>query len=110
MPSVYHPETDGASKQTNKTINQMLYVDRNQKDWVYVLPCVCFAIMSTVNKSTGFTPFFLRFGHNPRVLPPLVADGFVYDSDATAALKALEQLETDVMESKDNLLKSKIAQ
>lgn len=36
MSTVYHPETDGASEQSNKTINQMLryHVQHNQKGWV----------------------------------------------------------------------------
>ena len=36
MSSVYHPQTDGASERTNKTINQALHyhVAQNQKGWV----------------------------------------------------------------------------
>jgi hypothetical protein len=36
MSTAYHPETDGSSKRTNKTVNQALHfhVERNQKGWV----------------------------------------------------------------------------
>jgi hypothetical protein len=36
MSTSYHPETDGSSEWSNKTINQMLHyhVKRNQKGWV----------------------------------------------------------------------------
>ncbi|EDR02339.1 reverse transcriptase-RNase H-integrase [Laccaria bicolor S238N-H82] len=36
----YHPETDGASERTNKTVNQALrfHVERNQMGWVRALP------------------------------------------------------------------------
>ena len=36
MSTAFHPETDGSSKQTNKTVNQCLryHVTRNQKGWV----------------------------------------------------------------------------
>ena len=39
MSTVFHPETDGASEQTNKTVNQCLryHVMRNQEGWVRVL-------------------------------------------------------------------------
>src|ERR1700679_3513330 len=69
----FHPQTNGASERTNKTINQCLryHVERNQGGWAKSLPLVRFHIMSSVNKSTGFSPFQLRFGRNPRVLPPL---------------------------------------
>ena len=74
MSSFYHPETDGASKRTNKTVNQMLryHVECNQLGWVRALPLVRFNIMNTINKSTGFSPFQLRMGHSPRVIPPLI--------------------------------------
>ena len=70
----YHPETDGASECTNKTVNQMLryHVERNQLGWVCALPLVRFNIMNTINKSTGFLPFQLCMGCSPRVIPPLI--------------------------------------
>jgi len=49
---VYHPETDGTSEQTNKTVNQALWyhIEWNQLGWVQALPCVHFDMMNTVNK------------------------------------------------------------
>ena len=40
MSSAYHPETDGSSERTNKTIDQSLwyFVQQNQKGWVKSLP------------------------------------------------------------------------
>src|SRR5271168_3994314 len=72
--SSYHPQTKGASKRTNKTVNQSLrfHVERNQKGWVRALPQVRFHIMSSINRSTGFSPFHLRFGRSPRIIPPLI--------------------------------------
>ena len=68
MSTSYHPETDGSSERTNKTVNQILrfHVDRNQTGWLRSLPRVRFAIMNTVNKSTGYSPFQLRMGRSPR--------------------------------------------
>ena len=40
---------------------------RNQSGWVKALPLICFQIMNTVNKSTGFSPFQLRYGRSARV-------------------------------------------
>ena len=64
MSSGYHPETDGASEQTNKTVIQCLQfrVEHDQKGWAEALPKVRFDIMNTINKSMGFSPFQLRFG------------------------------------------------
>jgi hypothetical protein len=40
LSSAYHPETDGSSERSNKTINQCIqyHVQRNQKGWVRALP------------------------------------------------------------------------
>ena len=61
MSSAYHPQTDSASKQMNKTVNQALWyhVAQNQKGWAQALPHVWFDLMNTVNKFTGFSPFQL---------------------------------------------------
>ena len=47
-----HPETDGSSECTNKTLNQGSHFHvENQKGWRKVLPCIRFFLMNTVNKS-----------------------------------------------------------
>ena len=42
MSTAHHPQTDGASEQTNKTVEQCLrfHVERNQKGWKRALPRV----------------------------------------------------------------------
>ena len=74
MSTAYHPESDGASERTNKTVIQAIRfaVERDQKGWVKALPNIRFNLMNTTNASTGFTPFQLRFGKSARILPPLI--------------------------------------
>jgi hypothetical protein len=64
MLTAYHPQMDGASERTNKTVDQVLqyFVDRHQTGWVNALPRVRFNLMSSVNASTGYTPFYLHLG------------------------------------------------
>jgi RNase H-like domain found in reverse transcriptase/Reverse transcriptase (RNA-dependent DNA polymerase)/Integrase zinc binding domain len=117
MSSAYHPETDGASERTNKTINQLLryHVNRNQKNWVSALPCVRFGIMNTVNTSTGFSPFQLKSGFSPRVLPPLTQTDREEiltggNEDKLRALEVFSRIEQDVQEAQDNLFTAKTRQ
>lgn len=114
MSSAYHPETDGSSERTNKTVNQCLryYVDRNHKGWVKSLPRVRFQLMNTINASTGFSPFQLHIGRSPRVLPPLVdnANTPTEEPDEERARKVLTDLQLNVLEAQDNLLMAKAAQ
>ncbi|PSR72196.1 hypothetical protein PHLCEN_2v11935 [Hermanssonia centrifuga] len=111
LSTAFHPETDGASERTNRTIIQALryHVERNQKGWARALPLVRFNHMNTVNASTGFTPFQLHCGHQPRVIPPLVHAPAppVPGTDANHTTALLKRLDADVMEAQDNLLLAK---
>jgi Integrase zinc binding domain len=76
MSSSYHPETDGASEHLNKMVVQCLHfhVERTQSGWLRALLLVRFNIMNTINVSTGFSPFQLRMGQSPRLIPPLISN------------------------------------
>lgn len=113
MSSSFHPETDGASERTNKTINQLLryHVERNQTGWVKALPIIRFNIMNTTNKSTGFSPFQLRMGRSPRLLPPLIRhEKDSENKEEVNAWRLIKDLEAMTMEAQDNLLRAKISQ
>ena len=110
MSTAYHPETDGASERTNKMVIQCIRfaVERDQKGWVQALPTVRFNLMNTINASTGFTPFQLRFGRPARILPPIVPP----DEDRTepTASELIKQMQPIQMEAQDNLLTAKVRQ
>ena len=103
MSTSYHPETDGSSERSNKTVIQAIrfHVERNQKGWVWAPPRVRFDIMNTVNKSTGFSPFQLRLGRTPRILPLFISTGM--DSARTpsefSAQTIIDRLQHDVWEA-----------
>ena len=116
LSSSYHPETDGSSERSNKTINQCIryHVHCNQKGWVRALPRIRFDMMNSVNASTGFTNFQIRMGRSPRLIPPLVPDSLTpittQPDETQRARKLIVDLQTDVNEAKDNLLQAKIFQ
>ena len=111
MSTSYHPETDSSSERTNKTVIQCIRfaVKRDQLGWVKSLPKVRFDIMNMINRSTGFTPFQLRFGKSPRVLPPLLPTTSSTPADRLAS-DLLSQMQTREAEAQDNLLTAKISQ
>ncbi|GJF00839.1 hypothetical protein PsYK624_171410 [Phanerochaete sordida] len=68
--------------------------------------------MSTVNASTGFSPFQLHLSHTPRVIPPfsqatLDDTSHNFGLSAAEAAEIIKQLDTDFMESQDNLTLAK---
>nr|XP_040028806.1 uncharacterized protein LOC120817079 [Gasterosteus aculeatus aculeatus] len=68
--SVYHPQTDGLVERFNQTLKLMLrrVADEDKRDWDLMLPYVLFGIREVPQASTGFTPFELLFGRQPRGL------------------------------------------
>jgi len=112
MSTSFHPQTDGSSERTNKTVEQCLrfHVERNQKGWKRALPRVRFQMMNTINKSTKYTPFQLRLGKSPRVIPTLVEATADASKEQISARAVCEQIAIDVSDARDNLMVSKIAQ
>lgn len=118
MSTSFHPETDGASERTNKTVNQAIryHVERDQLGWVCALPRIRFAMMNTVNASLGFTGFQLRLGRSPRLIPPLVpqmikdVSSELTPADTKRAAALISQIDLDVSEARDNLFAAKAAQ
>ncbi len=68
--TVYHPQTDGLVERFNQTLKQMLrrVAAEDKRDWDRMLPYVLFGIREVPQASTGFTPFELIFGRQPRGL------------------------------------------
>ena len=108
----FHPQIDGQSERTNRTAIQAIHfhIEQNQSGWKRALPRIHFNIMSTLNQSTGYSPFQLRFGKSPRILPPLIKSPKSATTEQQSAQKLIEQLYLDVEDAKDNLQTAKINQ
>ena len=68
--TAYHPQGNGACERVNQTIKnnlRKLLNESNLNSWDRVLPLAAFAYNTVVHSFTGFTPFFLTFGSDPRV-------------------------------------------
>ena len=65
----YHPMGDGMVERLNRTAQNMLRAlpEKEKSRWKDHLPKLAFAYNSTVNKSTGYSPFFLMFGRNSKL-------------------------------------------
>ena len=65
----YRPESDGMVERFNRTLKDMLskYIDEQGLDWDANVKAYSMAYNSSVHSATGFTPFFLVHGYEPRV-------------------------------------------
>ena len=66
--AAYHPSTNGQTERFNRTILESMthYVAEHQRDWDKAASSATFAYNTTVNTSTGFSPFELVLGNPPR--------------------------------------------
>ena len=64
----YHPQFNCMCERFNKTLKEMLSKVGNDdpKNWDLTLPSLLFAYREISHDSTGFSPFELMFGANPR--------------------------------------------
>src|SRR5260370_10768249 len=64
----HHPQHDGQMEHQNQTLEIALhaYVTGLKANWVKWLPALVFTYNSTPQLSTGYSPFFLLYGYEPR--------------------------------------------
>ena len=67
-PSPYHPQTNGQCKCFISTLLNMLgTLTPEQKDWKNHVSAMVHAYNCTRNAATGFSPYYLLFGREPRL-------------------------------------------
>ena len=96
MSTAHHPQTDGQTEVTHRTIEQILraHVSPQHDDWSSWLPIAEFAYNNSVSASTHHTPFFANFGYHPTA--PSSRVNPASDSDATGYLDALRDVQVTI--------------
>jgi hypothetical protein len=96
----YHPQTNGLTERFNGTLCKMLatYTNNNQTNWDLFLPIVLFAYRTSVQTTTGESPFRLLYGRDPNL--PLDLDGANVKSDF------IKQIDIAWREAKANIANS----
>jgi hypothetical protein len=67
--TAFHPQSDGQAERYNRTLEEMLrgFVNASQDNWDSYLVPLEFAYNSSINASTGYSPFYLMYGQHPTV-------------------------------------------
>lgn len=65
--SSYHPQTNGLMERFHRTLSDMMsmYINADHTNWDTVLPFVTLAYNTAVQRTTGYSPFFLVYGQQP---------------------------------------------
>lgn len=104
MSTSYHPQSDGQTERMNRTLEEVLrsYVNDKQNDWDNHLAAVELAYNTSVNESTGFSPFYLSYGVNA-VLPVDQALASIKSCDNVKATEFVTQWESDMQKAKESM-------
>ena len=67
---VYYLETDRQTERINRTLKGYLkyYINRNQTNWIELLPIAELAINNLISRATGTTPFFANYRRHPNIM------------------------------------------
>jgi len=104
LSTAYHPQTDGQTERANRTVEDMLraFCDERQSNWDELITAVEFAYNSSIQASTGFSPFYLNTGREP-VVPAALLASHTMESDNPAADSFVEDLRQALADAKRNL-------
>jgi RNase H-like domain found in reverse transcriptase/Integrase zinc binding domain/Chromo (CHRromatin Organisation MOdifier) domain len=107
MSTTDHPQTDGQTERTNRTILQILraFVNQVGSDWAQHLAAVEFAINSAVSRSTGKAPFEIIYGCLPRSFPPIA-----FDHDNPASMDFMEDRMLAQLSAQESIIAAKTEQ
>jgi hypothetical protein len=94
MSTSYHPQTDGQTERTIRTVSQILrsVIQPDQKNWAEKIDMVEFAINSSVAETTGYAPFELNGGYMPSMIREMRSDENVAPGIKAFAQSALQKL------------------
>lgn len=104
MSTVYHPQTDGQSEATNKTLEGYLrcFVRDNPKTWSNQLTMVEYCYNTSYHTSLESTLFEATYG----CLPPSLTDYIPGSTNNQAVEEQLQQRTKQIAEIKYNLTKA----
>ena len=93
MTTPYHPMGNGLSERFNRTLLSMVgtLTSEKKKAWPKYLPDLVMAYNSSTHDSTGFSPYFLMFGRQPR-LPVDVVMGITLEDDNEDFVKNQQEI------------------
>ncbi|UYV69112.1 hypothetical protein LAZ67_6002474, partial [Cordylochernes scorpioides] len=103
----YHPQTNGLTERLNRTLINMIsmYVNTDQKNWDEILPFITHAYNTTIQETTGYSPFFLLFGREPMSL--LDDENIPTDSNMNDYDEYIENYLDKIARRRDSVLKIK---
>jgi transposase InsO family protein len=105
--TAYHPQTDGQTERTNRTLEEMLrcYIDKQHETWDELLLHAEIAYNSSKHASTQHSPYSLVYGEQRRHPADTMAEQ-VSATRAPAADKLVHNMNDMIEDAKQHLVKA----
>ncbi len=105
--TAFHPQTDGMSERTIRTISQILraMVEPEQRNWAQKVPLVEFALNSSQSATTGYSPFELNHGYLPTMMR-----GLAHEPALPGVRDFAERALQYIHEAHDAIIASRVSQ
>jgi hypothetical protein len=113
MSTAYHPQSDGQTENTNKTLENMLrsYVNNSLSDWDDHLVSAEIAINNSKQLSTGYSPFWLNSGQSPNLPLSTAARASTLDTSVNpVANEWVRRIDAELERARQNLERAQNAQ
>jgi reverse transcriptase-like protein/integrase-like protein/aspartyl protease/chromodomain-containing protein len=109
MSTANHPQTDGQTERTNRTLEQMIrpYVNEQQDNWDELLPYMEIAYNNAKQDSTGFSPYYINNGCD--MMLPSALDNPIISENQTVE-KMVSEMKIVLDKVKENLVKAQAHQ
>src|SRR4051812_17255103 len=106
MSTAFHPQTNGQTEHTNRTLEDILraYIGYKQSNWEEKLTAAEFVCNAAPNASTGYSPFKLNAGQDPVIPASMFAPS---DDKVQSTTEFLLELDNLTKKAKDNLARAK---
>ena len=99
-----HPQSDGQTERVNQILEDMLraYVAKKQSKWEQYLPLLEFTYNNAKHTSTGYTPFMLMYGFQPRA----PVDVTIHRAELESTQNFLRDMQDMLFTAHDNVRKA----
>ena len=102
MSKAYHPQTDGQTERTNRTLEQVLRAvcSHNQQEWDVEIPAVQLAFNSAESATTKMSPFYCLYGREVATPTTLLLLSNLHN---VSAQSLRETIATNIQRARENI-------